>query len=110
MDPSRLIMHGMRMLMPFSDRIAIRSLIVFSLTLVVAIVTAFIVGGIRIFTTLAIPGWASLILLLVLVMSAVALGNFVVLFSVFAQSRSISLANLEQQESARARRASTPSD
>lgn len=98
MGYSQLITHGMRMLMPFVDRIAIRSLIVFSLTFALALALAAVVAAIRILTSAAIPGWASLTLLLVLILSFVALGNFVVLFAVFSQSRGISLSNLEQGE------------
>jgi len=54
------------------------------------------VVGVRVFTTDTIPGWATASLLGLLIISFVALGNFVVLFAVFSHSRGISLANLEQ--------------
>jgi glycosyltransferase involved in cell wall biosynthesis len=95
MTYSRLITHGMRMLMPFLDRIAVRALILFSLTFAAGMVMALVVLGIRVFTTTAIPGWATSTLLLVLTLCFVALGNFIVLFALFSQSRGISLANLE---------------
>ena len=95
MTYSRLITHGVRMLMPFLDRIAVRALILFSATCALSIATAIVVLGVRAFTTLAIPGWATYTLLLVLAVCFIALGNFVVLFALFAQSRGISLANLE---------------
>jgi polyisoprenyl-phosphate glycosyltransferase len=98
MDPTRLIMHGIRMLMPFMDRIATRALIVFSAAFGAGVTLAGIILGIKLFSTLAIPGWASVMLLTIVTLSFVALGNFVVLFAVFSQSRGITLAQLEQSD------------
>ena len=60
-------------------------------------------AGFRIFTDYAIPGWATITLLSLLVLSFIALGNFIVLFAVFSHSRGLSLANVEHwdEESAR---------
>lgn len=95
MNMFRLFMHGVRMLMPFVDRIAVRALTAFSAIFALAITLALVVVGIRLFTSTAIPGWATATLLGLLIISFVALGNFVVLFAVFSHSRGISLANLE---------------
>lgn len=97
MTYQRLFTHGLRMLMPFTDRIAIRALLAFSLTFAAGIIVSLSVLAVRLFTAAAIPGWATSTLLLVLILSFIALGNFVVLFAVFSQSRGISLANLEQR-------------
>jgi glycosyltransferase involved in cell wall biosynthesis len=91
-----LFMHGVRMLMPFTDRIAVRALTAFSMMFGLGIIFACAVTGIRIFTSAAIPGWTTFTLLGILILSVVALGNFVVLFAVFSHSRGISLANLEE--------------
>jgi hypothetical protein len=99
----RLFMHGIRMLMPFLDRIAIRSLFGFSFIFSLGIVTALVVVGVRLFTTMAIPGWATYTLLLILTLSFVALGNFVILFTLFSQSQSVALAYLDRNEQAGAR-------
>jgi hypothetical protein len=96
MNTIRLIMHGVRMLMPFTDRIAVRALTAFSALFGLSILLSFAVVGVRVFTTDTIPGWATASLLSLLIISFVALGNFVVLFAVFSHSRGISLANLEQ--------------
>ena len=88
-------MHGVRMLMPFMDRIAVRALTAFSAMFALGITLSLVVVGIRVFTNTAIPGWATATLLGLLILSFVALGNFVVLFAVFSHSRGISLANLE---------------
>lgn len=92
----KLFMHGLRMLMPFIDRIAMRALLLFSAMLVIGVVLSGVVIGIRLFTDAAIPGWATFTLIGILTVSFVALGSFVTLFAVFSQSRAISLANLEQ--------------
>jgi hypothetical protein len=92
----RLIMHGLSMLMPFTDRIAVRALIVFAATMVSSFILAVAVACIKLFTNRAIPGWATSTLLLLILVSFVALGNFVVLFAVFSQSRGMSLADVEE--------------
>jgi polyisoprenyl-phosphate glycosyltransferase len=91
----RLGMHGLRMLMPFTDRIAIRALGVFVFFLVLGVLMALAVLGVRLFTESAIPGWASFTALGSLIVSLVALGNFVTLFVLFSQTRAVSLANIE---------------
>jgi hypothetical protein len=91
----RLAMHGLRMLMPFTDRIAIRALAVFVFFLVLGAVLAFAVVCIKLFTDSAIPGWASFTALGSLIVSLVALGNFVTLFVLFSQTRAVSLASIE---------------
>ena len=95
MNMLRLFMHGVRMLMPFMDRIAVRALTAFSAMFALGITLSLAVVGIRLFTNTAIPGWATATLLGLLILSFIALGNFVVLFAVFSHSRGISLANLE---------------
>jgi glycosyltransferase involved in cell wall biosynthesis len=95
MNMLRLFMHGVRMLMPFMDRIAVRALTAFSAMFALGITLSLVVLGIRIFTDTAVPGWATATLVGLLILSFIALGNFVVLFAVFSHSRGISLANLE---------------
>lgn len=92
----RLAMHGLRMMMPFTDRIAIRALGVFVVSLVLGALLALVVAGIKIFGDSAVPGWASFTILGALIVSLVALGNFVSLFVLFSQSRAVSLANIEE--------------
>lgn len=92
---SQLCMHGIRMLMPFVDRIAIRALIALSITFGAGVLASVVVLGLKLFSTAAIPGWATSTMLLVVIMSLIALGNFVVLFALFSHSRGLSLAGLE---------------
>ncbi len=100
MSPLSLFMHGIRMLMPFTDRIAVRALTAFSVLFGIGVACAGAVIGIRLFTSAAIPGWTTFTLLGMLILSVIALGNFVVLFAVFSHSRGISLANLEEWKEA----------
>jgi hypothetical protein len=99
MGYTRLVMHGLSMLMPFLDRIALRALILFSLTMVTGVALSFAVLATRLFASSPVPGWATYTLLLLVTLSFIALGNFVVLFAVFAQSRGASLGSLEDQAS-----------
>jgi glycosyltransferase involved in cell wall biosynthesis len=91
----RLSMHGLRMLMPFTDRIAVRALGVFVVSLVLGAALALVVVGVKLFSNSAIPGWASFTVLGALLVSLVALGNFVSLFVLFSQTRAVSLSNIE---------------
>jgi polyisoprenyl-phosphate glycosyltransferase len=109
MNLLRLFMHGVRMLLPFTDRIAVRALTAFSAIFGVSIVLALGVVATKLFTSAAIPGWTTTTLLGILGLSFVAAGNFVVLFAVFSQSRGVSLAGLEGWLDRSARGASAPS-
>jgi hypothetical protein len=97
MNLLRLFMHGTRMLMPFTDRISVRALTAFTAIFSVGIASFLAVVAVRLFTTAAVPGWATTTLLGILILSVIALSNFVVLFVVFSHSRGISLAGLEEQ-------------
>jgi hypothetical protein len=108
MGYSALMLHGMRMLMPFTDRIALRALTGFSVVFVVGVVAALAVLAVRLFSPLAIPGWATSTLLLMLVLSFAALGNFIVLFAVFSQSRGLALANIEHTDGSSGRPSPPP--
>jgi polyisoprenyl-phosphate glycosyltransferase len=96
MTYGRLAMHGLRMMMPFTDRIAIRALAVFVLSLVLGALLALAVVGIKLFGDSAIPGWASFTVMGAVIVSLVALGNFVTLFVLFSQNRAVSLASIEE--------------
>ncbi|WNG35312.1 glycosyltransferase [Archangium minus] len=92
----KLVMHGIRMLMPFADRIAIRGMIGFSGVLIVGILLGLAVVMTRLLRPdLAIPGWATYTLLLSIILSGMALGSVVLLFSLFVQSQSLSMSRLD---------------
>lgn len=95
MTYGKLAMHGLRMLMPFTDRIAIRALGAFVFFAVLGALLVLLVIALKLFTSSAIPGWTSYIALGALIVSLVALGNFVSLFVLFSQTRAVSLASIE---------------
>ncbi len=95
MNLQRLMLHGLGMLVPFTDRIALRAMLVFTVTLAASIALALAVIGVKLFSEASIPGWATYSLLSLFLASLVSLGNFVVLFVVFSQSRGVSLSGLE---------------
>ena len=91
----RLGLHGLRMLMPFTDRIALRALGVFVFSLLVGASLALTVLAIKLFGN-SVPGWASFTVLGAVIVSLVALGNFVTLFMLFSQNSAVSLATVEE--------------
>ena len=96
MTYGKLAMHGLRMLMPFTDRIAIRALAAFVFFGLAGALLAAVVVFIKLFTDASIPGWTSYVALSALIVSLVALGNFVSLFVLFSQTRAVSLASIEE--------------
>src|ERR1700733_301274 len=102
MNVLRLFMHGIRMLVPFTDRIAVRALSLFAGMFGVGAILSIVVIAIRVLTNSPIPGWAVAGLLGLLILSLVSLGNFLVLFAVFSHSQSISLSGLEEKVEPRA--------
>jgi hypothetical protein len=91
MNTGRLATHGLRMLMPFLDRIALRALAIFAALFSLGLLASVSIVGIRVLTDRAIPGWATYTVLSLATLSLLALGNFIVLFAVFSQSRAIAL-------------------
>jgi len=114
MNSFRLFMHGLRMLMPFTDRIAVRALAAFSVVFGLGVAGSLAVVAVRLFTTAAIPGWATTSLISIVILSFLALSNFIVLFVVFSHSRGLSMAGLEEEPGAEpergARDPSSPRD
>jgi hypothetical protein len=107
MNILRLFIHGIRMLVPFTDRIAVRALSLFAGMFGVGVILSLIVIVIRLATSSPIPGWAVAGLVGLLILSLVSLGNFLVLFAVFSHSQSISLAGLEEMVEPRAESSTT---
>jgi hypothetical protein len=95
MNFQRLMLHGLSMLVPFTDHIALRAMVLYTATLVVSAVVAVAVLAVKLFSDAAIPGWATYTILAMFLASLIALGNVVILFVVFSQSRGVSLAALE---------------
>ena len=103
----RLFIHGIRMLVPFTDRIAVRALSLFAGMFGIGVILSVVVIIIRLATSSPIPGWAVAGLVGLLILSLVSLGNFLVLFAVFSHSQSISLSGLEEMVEPRAESSTT---
>jgi hypothetical protein len=97
MNTTNLTIHGMRMLMPFLDRIAMRALALLAVAFATGVALLLAIIGVKVFSDAAIPGWATYTALAALVLSLVALSSWLILFATFAQSRGVSLANIDQE-------------
>lgn len=86
MNTTNLIAHGIRMLMPFVERIATRFLILFSGLFVSTLGASIIATGLYLFTNIHVPKSLMISLLGALIISSLSLGNLIVLFTVSAQS------------------------
>ncbi len=97
----RLAIHGMRMLMPFMDRIAVRALaagaaaVFLGLGVAVGIGVRWVLGS----TGQMPPPWLSgvMLLLAVLILVLLAFSNCVLLFALFSQSQGVSLSALDRE-------------
>jgi polyisoprenyl-phosphate glycosyltransferase len=110
MSYGRLVMHGLGMLVPFTDRIAVRALVALAATTAASVALAVALVCIKLVTDDAIPGWATTALVCLFAVSLIALGNLGVLFAVFSQARGMSLTDVEEAALGSARAASGPSD
>ena len=86
MNTTNLIAHGIRMLMPFIEKIATRFLIFFSGLFIFAFIASAISGFLFSFTDVYVPKSLLITLLGTLIISSLSLGNLIVLFTVSAQS------------------------
>ena len=94
---SRLIMHGLRMMMPFVDRLTTRALIGFGVIFGLGLAGSALALVVRLLTAWIIPNWLSFALLAVVAISLAGLVNLVVLFVLFVQFRSLSMRGLHQE-------------
>lgn len=97
MNFQKLSMHGIRMLMPFLERISIRALIAFTISFALSASLAMVIFYIRFFTEEAIPGWATYTLMLLLIVSILSISQFILLFTMVSQSQGIALSDLESK-------------
>jgi len=102
MSYSKLLIHGISMLLPFTDRIAIRALIAFALAFGLSSVTLAAAVAVRLFSATPVPVWAAVFSLITSILSFIAMGNLILLFATFSQSRGTSLRNLERENRERA--------
>ena len=97
MSYGRLLTHGFRMLLPFTDQIVIRALVTFAVTFglsALALLAGLVLPRLSLATP---PGWVTSVPLIVMILSFVAVGNLVILFAAFFHSRGTSLQNLERE-------------
>src|SRR5207248_213473 len=69
MNVFKLYIHGLRMLMPFLDHIAVRFLVFFFLTTVLGVILSIVALSARFFGLCSIPPWALYSLLALLLLS-----------------------------------------
>jgi len=91
----KLIQHGLRMLMPFADRIATRWLVIFSTLGGLGLVGALTLLALKLFGQVDSPGWAFYAFCTGTLLCAVAAVCMVILFALFVQNQSLSLAQLD---------------
>jgi hypothetical protein len=96
----RLAIHGMRMLMPFMDRIAVRALAAGAAAVFLGLGAALGIGGRWVLGSArqVPPPWltSSLLLLAVVILVLLAFSNCVLLFALFSQSQGVSLSALDR--------------
>jgi RES domain len=97
MGVPRLIMHGLRMLMPFVDRLTTRALIGFGVVFGLGLAGSAVVLPVKLLTEWPIPGWMSFALLSIVTISLAGLVNLVILFVVSVQFRSLSMRGLHEK-------------
>ena len=98
MSAEKLLTHGVRMLMPFADRIAIRSLALCAFTAVLTVILLVVLLVGRLVGWTVSPAW-SWVLAGSMVLAGLGLVNFLVLFSGFVQTNALSLARIAERVS-----------
>ncbi len=75
-----LVMHGLSAISVYTDTLAVRILLSSLGLIFIALITIFIVAGIRLFTPFAIPGWASFVVIgiLIIIFQAFMISLFLV--------------------------------
>jgi hypothetical protein len=91
----KLVQHGLRMLMPFADRIATRGLILLSGLLGADLLAGALVILLRLFTTSPVPDWLVYVLSAATLSCLLGIASLVLVFALFVQSQSLSLARLD---------------
>lgn len=94
MNVQRLILHGLSMLVPFTDRVALRAMFLFGATVGLSVLLGLAMLVLQL-AGVDVPDWTVYALLGLFVSALISLGNFVVLFVVFSQSQGVSLSGLE---------------
>lgn len=97
MSYAKLLMHGVRMLLPFTDRIAIRALVALG-TIFGTSALLYLVGlASRAIFGAQVPDSVMTALSFATILCPLVAGNVIVLFAAFTQARGTSLKNLERE-------------
>jgi polyisoprenyl-phosphate glycosyltransferase len=91
----KLIQHGLRMLMPFADRLATRGLVLFAGLLAIGVPVTAVLTGLWLTGHLQIEGWIIYAVCTALLLSALAAACMVIVFALFVQTQGLSLARLD---------------
>lgn len=97
MTYAKLLLHGLRMLLPFTDRIAVRGLIVFSLLFAASNVTMLTAAFVSFLTHAEVSAWLYFSASILALFALLAAGNLTVMLAAFIQSRGNALRNLERE-------------
>lgn len=100
MDVQRLLVHGVRMLMPFADRIAIRFLALCATAAATTALLLVVLVASHALDIVTVSSWWAWALTAGVVVSCIGLVNFLVLFAGFAQSDALSFARIDLFEDA----------
>ncbi len=100
MNFSRLAIHGVRMLMPFMDRIAIRGVLGFALLSLISALLCVALAVARIGGTYPVPNWLILSAVFAFMMSFLSVCNFAILITIFANVQGVAMARLQAPEKA----------
>ena len=98
MNFSRLAIHGVRMLMPFMDRIAIRGVLGFAFLTALSAAACLALAACRVLDLYPVPNWAVLSVVLLFVMSFLSVCNFVILITIFANVQGMAMARAGKAE------------
>ena len=110
MSYPKLLMHGFLMLLPFTDRIAIRAFIGFSTLFGLSGIVLLAGAILPFFSVTTVPTWAMVVAMVTSILSFMAVGNLVILFALFSHFRGASLMNAEGQHREQSRITSRPTD
>lgn len=92
----RLAIHGISMLMPFMDKIAVRGVLAFSALLFLSFFTSASLAAAHVLGIVPIPRWPLILSSLVFVLSFFAICSFAVLITVFVNVQGLAMARLQQ--------------
>lgn len=92
----RLANHGVRMMMPFMDKIAVRGVIAFSLSSVCGFALCVSLTFIHLTGIYLVPSWALLASALAFVLSFLLICNFAILLTIFANVQALAFSRIDR--------------